>query len=227
MRIVITAATAHELKGIESSINPIFLDESKDFYVSFHKSGVGTLSATYSLIKLINTSKPNLIIQVGIAGSFSENTPHGTVVAVKDEFMGDVGVEEQGELKDLFDLNLENKDEHPFTNRSLLNPWLPEFNVLKLNEVTGITVNEITAREDRIKQIKQKYNPSIESMEGAPLHYVALQSTVPFIQIRSISNYIGERDKTKWDIKLALNNLQLKVLQYIDALYEVRLQAKK
>ena len=48
---------------------------------------------------------------------------------------------------------------------------------------------------------ENKFLPVIESMEGAALHYVCLMEKIPFLQIRSISNYIGERDKKKWNMK--------------------------
>jgi len=44
-------------------------------------------------------------------------------------------------------------------------------------------------------------------MEGAAFFYVCLQEKAPFIQIRSISNYVGEQDKSKWEISLAVKNL--------------------
>jgi futalosine hydrolase len=44
-------------------------------------------------------------------------------------------------------------------------------------------------------------------MEGAALHYVCLQENIPFLQIRSISNRVGERDKAKWEFKEAIKNL--------------------
>ena len=44
-------------------------------------------------------------------------------------------------------------------------------------------------------------------MEGAALHYTCLMEKIPFIQLRSISNYIAERDKTKWDMKRSIINL--------------------
>jgi futalosine hydrolase len=37
-------------------------------------------------------------------------------------------------------------------------------------------------------------------MEGAALHMVCLENKIPFLQIRGISNWIGERDKSKWKI---------------------------
>jgi futalosine hydrolase len=58
-------------------------------------------------------------------------------------------------------------------------------------------------------------------MEGAALHYVARESNIPFIQIRAISNYIGERDKSKWQMKIAIDHLNQTLLQYIDHLYQI------
>jgi futalosine hydrolase len=54
-------------------------------------------------------------------------------------------------------------------------------------------------------------------MEGAALHYVCLQQEINFLQLRSISNIVGERDKQKWEMKEAIANLNMelkKILQY-------------
>jgi futalosine hydrolase len=32
---------------------------------------------------------------------------------------------------------------------------------------------------------------------------------IPFLQLRSISNYIGERDKTKWSLSESITNLNM------------------
>ena len=87
--------------------------------------------------------------------------------------------------------------------------------------MTGITVNEVTTRKERIKQLVKKYEPVTESMEGAALHYVCRNTNTNFLQIRTISNYIGERDKSKWLIKEALDNLNSALLKYVDKLYKI------
>jgi futalosine hydrolase len=53
-------------------------------------------------------------------------------------------------------------------------------------------------------------------MEGAALHFIALHQKIPFIQLRSISNNVGERDKTKWKIKEAISNLNEELKNFID-----------
>ena len=52
-------------------------------------------------------------------------------------------------------------------------------------------------------------------MEGAALHYVCNSFNIPYLQIRSISNYIGERDKSKWEIKKAIENLNKEIIKLI------------
>jgi futalosine hydrolase len=58
----------------------------------------------------------------------------------------------------------------------------------------------ISTSAEKINVFAEKYNADIESMEGAALHYVCAMQQIPFIQIRGISNMVGERDKTKWKI---------------------------
>jgi futalosine hydrolase len=221
MRVIITAATVAEWMPSFLNINSLYTGESQRLKLQYHQSGIGMLAACFALTKLAIEDKPDLIIQVGIAGTFDIEIPLGTVVVINEETIGDLGVEEDGKWKDLFDLKLEKSSYHPFEKRKLPNQWLEKYNFLDLKEVSGITVNEITTSSDRIQKLIKKFNPMIESMEGAALHYVARESNIPFIQIRAISNYIGERDKSKWQMKNAIDNLNQTLLQYIDRLYQI------
>jgi futalosine hydrolase len=221
MRVIISAATVAEWMPSFLNINALYTGESQRLKLQFHQSGIGMLPAGFALTKLALEDKPELIIQVGIAGTFDQNLELGSVVVIDEETIGDLGVEEDGKWKDLFDLKLEKSSYHPFEKRKLPNQWLSKYNLLGLKEVNGITVNEISTNQDRIQKLIKKYNPTIESMEGAALHYVARESNIPFIQIRAISNYIGERDKRNWQMKLAIDNLNQTLLKYIDSLYQI------
>ncbi|NCW13547.1 MAG: hypothetical protein EBV82_10420 [Chitinophagia bacterium] len=66
-----------------------------------------------------------------------------------------------------------------------------------------------------------RYKASLESMEGAALHYMGRDLNIPFIQIRAVSNYVGERNKAKWKMKEAIYNLNETLLQYLDELYKM------
>ena len=218
MKIVITAATKAEWLSASLNIKPVYTTEGSPINRLFHESGVGMLSTAVSLTRLIIVYKPDLIIQVGIAGTFDQKLKLGKVICVDEEVLGDMGVEENKNWKDIFDLDLEQKNSAPFKKGKLPNAFLKKYNVLKLPEVKAVTVNEISTNDNRIQQIIKKYHPVIESMEGAALHYVCREMEIPFIQIRSISNYIGDRNKNNWKLKEAIAHLNKTILKYVDKL---------
>ena len=183
--------------------------------IIFHCSGIGMMATCFSLSQIIAEHKPDLVIQAGIAGCFDKNLALGSVVVIDKEYIADLGVSENNDWKDVFDMKLVDTNEFPFADKQLINPHLDKLNVLNTKPVMGITVNNISTDKNRIEQYLEKYHPVIESMEGAALHYVCLQLKVPFIQIRSISNMVGERDKQNWKIKEAISNLNDYLKEYI------------
>lgn len=221
MRIVITSATVDEWMPSFLEMEEIYTAKSSRFKVMFHQSGVGMLAASVSLTELIHAEKPDFIIQAGIAGTFDTNGSLGKTVVVKDDMLGDMGVEEDGKWKDIFELKLEKSSYYPFEKRKLPNHHLEKFNLLKLPEVSAITVNEISTRPERIQQLIKKYNPFIETMEGCALHYVCRNANIPFIQMRSISNYVGERNKENWVLKEAIISLNNCLIKFVEKLYKI------
>ncbi len=199
MKITIAAATRFEIKED--------LLQSPKHDIQFLYTGVGILQSAVSLTQIAFQQKPDLIIQAGIAGCFHSIIPLGGVVVVEKDIVADMGVWENNEWKDVFDMSFQQADNKPFMNRSLPNEKIDELNVLHLPVVTGVTVNEITTSLQKNDVLKIKYNADIESMEGASLHYVCRLFDIPFLQVRGISNYVGERDKKQWKIKEAIENI--------------------
>ena len=78
---------------------------------------------------------------------------------------------------------------------------------LKLEAVNGITVDLVTAGPERKARLAEKFNPQIESMEGAAVFYVCKMEDIPVIQIRAISNYVGVRDRHSWKTEEAIEAL--------------------
>lgn len=217
MRVIVTAATSQEFDPSSKNYNT----SSHRHQISFRVTGVGLLKTAVSLTAIALQEKPNLIIQAGIAGTFDHQMELGKVVAVNKEFVADLGVDEDGLWKDLFDLHLQSSNEAPYENGCLQNAFLSKLNILSLPEATAITINEISTNKKRIEQFATKYKAVTESMEGAALHFVCRKFDIPFIQIRSISNYVGERDKSKWKMKEAITNLNETLSNYLDQLKHV------
>jgi futalosine hydrolase len=216
MRVIITAATNLELDGCAKKASQLF--KKSKVKISFHATGIGMLASGVKLTQLITAHQPDLIIQMGIAGSYIKTEPLGKIWVVTSEAIADLGVREKGIFTDLFDSQLIKENEAPFKKRKLINQGVKLFNVLKTDTAAAVTINEITTSPKRIKEIIEAHNPDLESMEGAALHYVGSLTKTPFIQIRAISNYVGERNKAKWKLKESIEQLEAYVLTYLATL---------
>jgi futalosine hydrolase len=180
-------------------------------------SGIGLTATTYSLTRQIQVKRPAMIIQAGVGGCFDTRISLGSVLAIKQEAIGDQSVIELDKLKTMFDLDLVPQDRHPFSKGWLVNKG-EAFKKLKLKKVKAISVNEITTSKQKVKFYKDRFDPVVESMEGAALHYVCLMEKIPFIQIRSVSNYIAERNKKNWNMKESIINLNKELLKIVESL---------
>ena len=166
-------------------------------------TGVGAPIAIYSLAKKLFSRSYDLVIQAGIAGTFDDNLAIGeTLIVGKDKF-ADIGMTEKGKFISVFESGLAEGNEFPFNDEWLTNNAdLNHYNTLK--KVKGITLNNVS---DKLLPLNISLENTIETMEGAALHYVCLKEKVSFLQLRSISNKAGDRNKQNWNIKLAIENL--------------------
>ncbi|MEO6330643.1 MAG: futalosine hydrolase [Ginsengibacter sp.] len=207
MRILLVAATTFEVD--------LFLKNKENIEVLI--SGLGTPVTIYALTKKILENTYDIIIQAGIAGTFSKKIKKGQVVLVKQDAFADIGVEEKGTYKTMYQLGFGDENEFPFSKG-----WLVNSNKIlhttHLKVVKGVTVNRLSDRKKQTLQLLKVFNADVESMEGAALHYVCLQMNIPFLQMRSISNKVGERNKNKWKIKEAVDNLTSELLKLAQTL---------
>lgn len=205
MDILITAATLFE---IAPTVHQLQQNQNKfpQHQIQILVSGVGQAATVYSLSKKIQSYLPQMVIQAGIAGSFIKDLLLGTTVLVQKDCFADLGIEEKNRFFTLFDSGFADKNKFPFTDGWLLNNH-PLINAGLFPQVSAVTVNKVSDREIQNQQCLQQFSAHIETMEGAALHFVCLQENIPFIQIRSISNEVGERDKSKWKTNEAIQNL--------------------
>lgn len=202
MYILLVAATTFEIQPTIDALS----EGGTNPDVRSLITGVGAMAAGWSIMRQIDSSRPDLIIQAGIAGCLTGRSP-GEVLAVSEDQFADQGVWEDGRFKSLFDMKLADGDAFPFSGGRLVNPYRELLALIGLHAVGGLTVNEITTNPERVRWYQQNTTAVVESMEGAALHYVCLQAGIPFLQLRSVSNAVGVRDKMKWDIKLAIARL--------------------
>lgn len=203
MDILICAATKFEIEPTLQLIEQQNLSKK----VAVLITDVGLMNATYHLTKSITFSKPHTMIQAGIAGCFDESIALGTTAVVLRDTLGDMGVVQSSTFTNAFDMGLLKPNEHPWQNGMLENPNTELIKKADLVLADAVTVNEISTNEDRISYYKNGLGVTCESMEGAAFHFIGMREEIPFVQLRSFSNYTGERDKEKWQMQLAIKNL--------------------
>ncbi|RLD76520.1 MAG: futalosine hydrolase [Bacteroidetes bacterium] len=213
MQILIVSATSFEVKNLINELHFTQIDENfynKDIEnnsVDILITGVGIAFTSYNLTKALSRKKYDFVINAGIAGSLSEELNIGDVVQVKTEEFADLGIRSKDSFSTLFDMGFIKADKFPFTDGKLNGIDNKTTLLNGLKKLRGITVNTVNGNKEEIKKLKQKFNADIESMEGAAVFYICLMEKVPFAEIRSISNYVEERNKGDWDIPLAIKNL--------------------
>ncbi len=212
MKILIIAATQIEIDGLEKWLNSQQISNLNHTY-SFLVTGVGIARATFFTTKTLNKQRYDLVIQVGIAGSFQKLIKIGDVVWVKRDLFTDLGADTQDGFLTLHQLNIDNSLFEIFFSSDQFIP-----SPTNLPNVVGITSDIIHNRVARIEEIRKNHQPDIESMEGAAIMFVCQQMGVPNIQVRAISNIVAPRTQNEWDLEIALNSLTNWGIQYIQKL---------
>ena len=192
MEILLVAATEQEIN------RSLFADKS------ILISGVGMVNTTFNLTKHLSKNTYDLVVNIGIAGSFNNLLMIGDVVEVVEDNFSEIGFEDGESFSE-------------FTDFEVANTFRVEGRT-NLKQVKAITVNTVHGNENSITKIVNRLNPDIESMEGAAVFSVCKEFKTSCIQVRSISNKVEKRNKENWNIPLAIQNLNTIVVKIITEL---------
>lgn len=178
-------------------------------------TGVGPIATAFALTRELSPNSYDLVLQAGVGGSFDKSIPLGSLVKISAERYGDLGAEDHDQYLDIFSMGLMPADEHPHSNGWLVTPASPWADKMELPSATGLTVSTVSGSERTITMRMRQYGCQVESMEGAALHYTCLQLGQPFAQVRAISNYVIPRDKSQWQMKDAIINLNNWLIDFL------------
>lgn len=192
MKILLVVATKNE----------VFKSNFEDLDI-LH-TGVGMVNTTLKLTQKLSVSNYDLVINLGIAGTFKNELRVGDVVEVIEDTFSEIGYQDKNDF-------------FQFTDFNIIETYKVKGQT-SLIKVKGITVNTVHGNKDSIVKVVEKFNPDIESMEGAAVFKVCEEFKIPCMQIRAISNIVEERNKEEWNIPLAINNLNKSVEQIISKL---------
>jgi futalosine hydrolase len=176
-------------------------------------AGVGSISTAWEMQKWFSVNgKPDLAINAGIAGSYKEEIKIGNVVMPLTDCFADSGIEDGNNFLTLSEAGLISANEFPFSGGLIHTDPLFAGELRGIvKAVNAITVNTATGSDTTRDRMVKKYNPDIETMEGATFFYICTREKIHFLALRAISNIVEIRNKNNWDIKLALLNLAEKL----------------
>ncbi len=223
MKILIVSATWLEVKLLTDELE--FINESTHLLKKYrlHEieidiliTGIGTTFTAVHLTNTLRDKQYQFVINIGIAGSLTAELTIGEVVLVVTDEFADLGIEKENEFLTLFESGFMDANDFPFEQGMLK---ASESNGLfDLRKVRGITTNKSHGRAASISEIKSKFSAQVESMEGAVVLYVCNWFGISCFQIRAISNFVEPRDSAKWNIPMALEKLNVTVLDVLKKL---------
>ena len=189
MKVLIVVATNFEITSDKLKINPVLV------------TGIGMVNTSINLTRELSKNRYDLVINMGIAGSFKDSINIGNVVEITEDSFSEIGFENNNQFNKFSEFDIKTN----FT----VNPKST------LKSVKSITVNTVHGNAQSISEIVERENNDIESMEGAAVFNVCEYFNTNCIQIRSISNKVETRNKDNWDIKTAISNLNNEVERII------------
>jgi futalosine hydrolase len=167
-----------------------------------HIVGVGPAAAAAGTAALLAQYVYDVVVCAGIAGGLNGTGVGQVVVADQIVFAG-LGAETPDGFRPLSALGFGN-ERYPVDAdlaRQLAN---------RTGGVLGtvLTVTTVTGSEDTLATLRRRHpDARAEAMEGAGVAAAAARFGVRYAELRSISNVVGPRDRTSWQIDAALLNL--------------------
>lgn len=224
MKLLIISATSLEIKPLLSTLGKgrvlrhrITRYRYKHFQVDVLITGVGMVPTAAGTALALASYSYDAVINAGICGSFNHNLPLGSVLNIKIDCLPETGAEDGEHFLSIIDLKLLDQDEFPFSAGMLVNHSVFESRLInELPSASGVTVNTVHGNDSSIKAFLAMHPADTESMEGAAFIYACKMYGIRHIQIRSVSNYIEDRDVSQWNIPLAVQNLNHFLLKLLE-----------
>ncbi len=212
--------------------------------VALAVSGCDKVNAAVTLTALLQAMRPSpeLVLQVGIAGGFAAGgavaaaSPGDLVIATQEAY-SDLGSSSPDGWISAGDLALPiaqiggRESGGVFLLDPSLVHWAVE--ILGAAELCGpegagespavlagpcITASTVTGKDEEAQVLVERWGALAESMEGAAAAHVCALFGVPFLELRGISNLVGDRDRSSWLVDRAAQTAGRAALALVAAL---------
>jgi futalosine hydrolase len=194
-------------------------------------SGPGLVNTVQAITACIENQKPAMIIQTGCAGAFRESGLRTGDIGIADEEVDiHLGIEPASPYEPVKELPFPVliKNHSAYKNRYECNMKLADYaektlgrnmetSGVRIRKGTFVTVATITATDEQATNLFRQYTPIMEAMEGSGAAHTAMLYDIPFLEIRSASNMVGERERSGWNLPLACRRSNEAVIAFLDS----------
>jgi futalosine hydrolase len=156
--------------------------------------GVGPVEAAFGTARALAAKPYTAVINAGIGGGFRDRCTVGDVVVCSREDFADLGLEDGSAFPLPGGLELVR---HVEADAALLQPFLA--GLIPVIVGRGVTSATVTSTTARALALAYRFRSDVESMEGFAVLRAAQAAGVPAIEIRGVSNLVGERASNEWD----------------------------
>lgn len=170
----------------------------KDKFTDLLICGPGIPASMFNTMQLLSAETYNEILLAGIAGSYDKKLTAGSLVCVESEQFADIGVQDKMNFTSLCN----HKEWAEIYHNGKINN--PNRDLMKDTQLPLVTSNTVNLNNLPFEGVP---TAAIENMEGAGLFMIFNEIKIPFLEIRAISNQVSERNKSKWNIHNAVENL--------------------
>jgi futalosine hydrolase len=191
-------------------------------------SGMGKTNAAHAATVLFEKFSPDLVVLFGVGGAYpSTGLKVGDIAVAEEEIYGDEGVLDRNGFHgtEFIGIHLLKKGGRTYFNKFALDrrAMRKALDSLALSPLpfplirsgAFVTVSTCTGTRKRASELRKRFSAICENMEGASVAHVCAMYGKPMIEIRGISNIVENRDKSRWDIKLAAESCQRSVMEIL------------
>ena len=195
-------------------------------------SGLGKINAAAATAAVLARFPVSRLWMMGSAGAYPRaNLRLNDVALASEEILGDEGVVTLSSWKSLEAVGIPSakKDEELIFNRIPVDQVELERARLLLKDLQTtpsiprvplgpfVTVSGVSGSPARARLMGDRFGALCENMEGGAAAQVCLRYQVPFLEIRGMSNWAGDRNKKRWHLREALENCQRAVLYLLES----------
>ena len=205
-KILFLYSTEFEVSEFKKNVLSHSQEKEKDLFI-FENIGVGQTSASCLSLKAIENHKPDIIINIGIAGAFKQsNLSIGDIVFVENDIIENA----KDTAKTIKQYDFE-KEKYFIDNKS--NDLMIHSN---LTRVSSLTVSLVSSNIDLADKRYDTFKTDIETMEGGSISFVVKEffPNIQYYQIRSISNFTGDEKMNKDNLILSISKLNKFLIKY-------------